>query len=42
MKQDLLINVRGFIFFLYDKIETWVLQMPKGIDQIKVWLDIIA
>ncbi len=30
------------LFFLYDKMEAWVLRMPKSIDQIKVWSDNIA
>ncbi len=41
-KQDLSINLYGFTFFLYDKMEAWILRMPKGVDRIKVWLDIIT
>ncbi len=41
-KQDLLVNVHGFTFFSYDEMEAWVLRMPKGVDRIKVWSNIIA
>ncbi len=41
-KQDLSVNIHGFTFFSYDEMEAWVLRMYEGVDQIEVWLDIIA
>lgn len=42
LKNDLSVNVHRFTFFLYNEMEAWVLHMPKSIDQIKVWLDIVG
>ncbi len=41
LKQDFLVNIYGFTFFLYDKMEARVLRIPQSVDRIKVWSDII-
>ena len=41
-KNNLLINVHRYIFYLYDEMKALVMRMPEDSDQIKVWSDIVG